>query len=64
MSEKKVILNQCAGTDGEESTYLVTELHGTVMFDIGQKLTKREVTDLLTRPNTKVVVKSPKVVQA
>lgn len=61
---RKVILNQCSTSDGPIAEYIVVELHGTVEFNIGQHLTKRDVEELTRRPRYTVVIKASKGVHA
>jgi hypothetical protein len=58
MRKRKIVLTQVTETGlTPEKPYAVHELHDTVDFDIGQRLTKREVETLLQQARTTVVVR-------
>ena len=59
MRKRKIVLSQCTSvTAGAERMYTVHELHDTVDFAIGQRLTKREVEELLQQARTTVVIRA------
>lgn len=66
IKERKVVLceSDAPVLSANDKRYLVVELHGTVELSIGDRLTKREVEDLIARPRIKVVVRGERAARA